>query len=75
MNDKRKQQTNTAITGTTYSKRTRQMMTREEELMGMIATLDQENRQLRARNERLQKEMQDLEDVLNKALALMERRN
>ena len=49
-------------------------MTREEELMGMIATLDQENRQLRARNERLEKEVADLEDVLQKALALMERR-
>ena len=49
-------------------------MTREEELMGMIATLDQENRQLRARNERLEKEVADLEDVLQKALLLMERR-
>lgn len=50
-------------------------MTREEEeLMGMIATLDQENRQLRARNERLEKEVADLEDVLQKALSLMERR-
>lgn len=50
------------------------MTNREEELMGMIATLDQENRQLRARNERLQKDLDDLEDVFNKALQLMERR-
>lgn len=49
-------------------------MTREEELMGMIATLDQENRQLRARNERLQKELSDLEDVFEKALQLLEKR-
>lgn len=48
-------------------------MTREEELMGMIATLDQENRQLRARNERLQKELSDLEDVFEKALQLLEK--
>ena len=48
-------------------------MTREEELIGMIATLDQENRQLRARNERLEKEVADLEDVLQKALTLMEK--
>ena len=72
MRSKRKQPNNTELTGTTYSKRTK--MTREEELMGMIATLDQENRQLRARNERLEKEVADLEDVLQKALALMERR-
>lgn len=34
------------------------------ELQGHIATLDQENMMMRARNERLQQEVKDLEDML-----------
>ena len=41
------------------------MLKREiEQLNGYIATLDQENRQMRARNERLEAENKHLEDLL-----------
>ena len=36
-----------------------------QEMMDIIATLEQENKQLRARNERLEKEVADLEKTLD----------
>jgi hypothetical protein len=36
----------------------------EEEFQGIIATLEQENRLMRARNERLQEELDDLKNTI-----------
>ena len=39
-------------------------MTEIEQLESMIATLELENRLMRARNERLEKEIEELRDIL-----------
>lgn len=41
-----------------------------QEVMDIIATLEQENRQLRARNERLEKEVAELEKKTNASASL-----
>lgn len=41
-----------------------------QEVMDIIATLEQENKQLRARNERLEKEVAELEKKTNASASL-----
>jgi chaperonin cofactor prefoldin len=47
-------------------------MTREEELENMIATLELENKFMRERNERLQQELDQSKQMINRALAYVE---